>query len=272
MERVTHLDELVQHGSLKGSIFKMKAMSANRLRGVGCFAFAGLAYANLATLNLMLGPTLPMVGIVGAAMVGARAFNEQQMISKIEFVNEGEFKGQLRVTINKTPFSSYTCIMNPKHTMSLCAVGGDDVGADDAEGNILQASEYLDESTNTRMRDGLFRLPADAHRDKTTMEWIMAVKESDSETDALFNEVIQNRHNRLASTGGISGLRRLTAESTGYATFGDEEELAMHLKHRSQDADATIEAMSDFYGQERLEKMKPSEFYRLYKDFSLGKQ
>lgn len=30
--------------------------------------------------------------------------------------------------------------------------------------------------------------------------------------------------------------------------------------------------MSEFYGRETLEKMKPSEFYRLYKDFSLGKQ
>ena len=29
--------------------------------------------------------------------------------------------------------------------------------------------------------------------------------------------------------------------------------------------------MSETYGQENLEKMKPAEFYRLYKDFSLGK-
>jgi len=29
--------------------------------------------------------------------------------------------------------------------------------------------------------------------------------------------------------------------------------------------------MAETYGQEKLEKMKPSEFYRLYRDFSLGK-
>jgi len=162
--------------------------------------------------------------------------------------------------------------MNPKHTMSLCAVGQDDVGADDAEGNILRAAEYLDESTNTRMRDGLFRLPADAFRDKTTMEWIMAVKDENSETDALFNEQVMLRHNRIAKTGGLTGLRKLTAESTGYATFGDEEELNHHIKFQSEEADETIAAMSDHYGQERLEKMKASEFYRLYKDYSLGKQ
>lgn len=29
--------------------------------------------------------------------------------------------------------------------------------------------------------------------------------------------------------------------------------------------------MTEQYGQEHLEKMKPAEFYRLYKDFSVGK-
>lgn len=250
----------------------MKTLSASRLRGFGCFAFAGLAYANMVTLNMMLGPTIPMIGIVGAAMVGARALNEQQTISKIEYVKEGEFKNLLRVTVNKSPFSSYTCIMNPRFTKSVCAVGQDDVGADDAEANILSASEYLDESTDTKMRNGLFRLPADAFRDKTTMEWIMAIKSEDSETDALFNEQIMMRHNKISSTGGLTGLRKAVAESTGYATLGDEEELSHHIKHQGAAADDTLGAMSDHYGQERLEKMKPSEFYRLYKDYSLGKQ
>lgn len=272
MERVNHLDNLVDHGALKGSVFKMKALSATRLRGLGCFTFAGLAYANLATLNLMLGPTIPMLGIVGAAVYGARSLNEEQMVSKIEYVTEGEFKNQLRVTVNKSPFSSYTVIMNPKHTMSMCAVGADDVGADDAEGNILHAAEYWDESTNTAKKGGLFRLPADAFRDRITMEWIMAVKEPESETDSLFNDQILQRHNKLAATGGLTGLRKFTAETTGYATFGDEEELNHHLKFESEEADQTIAAMSDHYGQERLEKMKPSEFYRLYKDYSLGRQ
>ena len=77
MQTVSSLDNLIAHGSLKGSIFRMKTLSASRLRGLGCFSFAGLAYANLSTLSLMLGPTLPMIGIVGTAMFGARALNEQ---------------------------------------------------------------------------------------------------------------------------------------------------------------------------------------------------
>ena len=77
--------------------------------------------------------------------------------------------------------------MNPRHTKSICAVGEDDLGADDTEANILMASEFLDESTGVAMRNGFFRVPADAFRDKITMEWILATKDENCETDADFN-------------------------------------------------------------------------------------
>ena len=216
---------------------------------------------------MMMGPTLPCLGIVGAAMVGARALNEQNMVSKMEYVTEGEFKNQIRVTVNKSPFVSTTLIMNPKHTKSLCALGQDDLGEDDAEGNILHATEYYDETTGQKCKDGMFRVPADAHRDKITLEWIFAIKEEESETDALFNDQILKRHGELAATGGLTGLRAFTAKNTGYADVGDEEEISLLLA--SGQTDATLMAMRDAYGQENLEKMTSSEFYRLYKDYSL---
>ena len=203
-------------------------------------------------------------------MVGAKNLNEQNMISKMEYVTEGEFKNQIRVTVNKSPFVSHTLIMNPKHTKSLCAMGNDDLGEEDAEGNILHAAEYYDESTGTIHRDGMFTVPADAHRDKITLEWIFAIKDENSETDALFNEQILKRHNQLASTGGLTGIRAWTAKQTGYADLGDEEEIKLLLD--SGDTDETLMAMQQHYGQESLEQMKPSEFYRLYKDYSLAKQ
>jgi len=101
--------------------------------------------------------------------------------------------------------------MNPKHTMSLCALGEDDMGAEDVEGNILQAKEYYNETDGTIHRDGLFKVPADAFRDKITMEWILASKEEKSETDALFNEQVFRRHNNLAATGGLTGLGKFNA-------------------------------------------------------------
>jgi len=124
--------------------------------------------------------------------------------------------------------------------MSLCAVGGDDLGEEDAEGNILHVSEYMDESTGLPERDGLFTLPADSHRDRITMEWIFARKEDSSETDALFNELIQEKHEEVASTGGLTGLRAMVANSSGYAELGDENEIATQLKHQSDSADEVL--------------------------------
>ena len=147
MQRVTFLDNLVNHGQLKGSIFKAKMLSARRLKGLGSFTLAGFAYMHLTSLSLMLGPTAPMLAIVALTMNGAKSFLENGMVSRIDYITEGEFKGLIRVNVATSPFVSKSVIINPKHTMSLCSVGGDDVGEEDADGNILFASEYMDEST-----------------------------------------------------------------------------------------------------------------------------
>lgn len=272
MQRVTHLDNLVEHGALKGSVFKKKMMSSNRIKGMAAFTFAGMTYANMAMITLMMGPTMPMLSIVGASMYGASLLNEKNQVSKIDYISEGEFAGFIRVTIQKSPFVSYNVIMNPKHTMSLCAVGADDMGEEDAEGNILYAKEYMTEADGERHQSGMFTVPADANRDKVTMEWIFAQKSETSKTDALFNQTIIARHLRLTETGGLTGLRKFTVEQTGYANFGDEAEIAAQLKDNPDSADDCLREMQDQFGQERLEKMAPTEFYRLYKDYSLGRQ
>ena len=99
MQRVTFLDNLVNHGQLKGSIFKAKMLSARRLQGLSSFALAGFAYMHLTSLSLMMGPTLPMLGIVASTMYGARSFIETGMVSSIDYIQEGEFKGLLRVSV-----------------------------------------------------------------------------------------------------------------------------------------------------------------------------
>jgi len=76
MQRVCSLDNLVDHGQLKGSVFKMKTLSANRLYGLGSFAYVAAAYTHIGYLTLMMGSTLPMLSIVAASIYGARKFGE----------------------------------------------------------------------------------------------------------------------------------------------------------------------------------------------------
>ena len=79
-----------------------------------------------------------------------------------------------------------------------------------------------------------------------------------------------SRHMDFASTGGLTGLRKIEAEMTGFANFGGEDYINARLAAAPDEADAVIRAMQEAYGQEKLEQMTPSEFYRLYKDFSMG--
>ena len=176
MQKVSFLDTMVAHGALKGSVFKAKLMNAQRMYGLAAWGVAGATYFNMAQLTLMLGPALPTVAIVMSAMYGARAFAGRDVVSKIDYIQEGEHIGKLRLKVQKSPISSVNIIINPKYTMSVCSVGGDDVGEDDADGNILYCGEYLNEDTGVPARGGYFTVPADAHRDKISMEWIFAQK------------------------------------------------------------------------------------------------
>ena len=114
-------------------------MNAQRMRGIGSLTLAGMLYSHMTALTMMMGPVLPVLSVVGTAMYGLRSFSQTGVISKIDYVTEGEFNGLLRATIQKSALVSYTVIINPKHTMSICSVGADDVGEDDADGNIIHA-------------------------------------------------------------------------------------------------------------------------------------
>ena len=99
MQKVSFLDTMVAHGALKGSVFKAKAMSAQRMNGLAAWAFAGATYFNMAQISLMLGPALPTVAIVMSAMYGARAFAMMNVVSRIDYIEEGEHIGKLRMKI-----------------------------------------------------------------------------------------------------------------------------------------------------------------------------
>lgn len=131
---------MADHVSLKGKIFKMKVLSPSRVRGIAAFGFSFYAYSNLIAISLMTGPTLPIVAIAASAFYGMRSFNEREVVSKIEAIDDG----QLRITVLKSPFVSYSITTHPKNVKSVCSLGDDDLGADDVEGNVISVSAYID--------------------------------------------------------------------------------------------------------------------------------
>ena len=84
MNRVDQFEQMADHVSLKGKVFKMKTLSPTRLRGIAAFGFSFYAYSNLTAITLMTGPTLPILAIATAAFYGMRVFNERDVVSSIE--------------------------------------------------------------------------------------------------------------------------------------------------------------------------------------------
>ena len=74
LQRVSWLDNLVDHGSLKGSVFKMKMMSDARMKGLMSFALTGALYSHMTPIAMMVGPTAPTLGIVFTALYGMKKF------------------------------------------------------------------------------------------------------------------------------------------------------------------------------------------------------
>jgi hypothetical protein len=140
MSRVDKFEQMADHVSLKGKVFKMKTLSPVKLRGVAAFGFSFYAYNNLAAISMMFGPTLPLIAIAAGAFYGMRSFNEREVVSSIESLDNG----QLRITILKSPFVSYSITTSTKNVQSVCSLGADDMGADDVEGNIITVSSFLD--------------------------------------------------------------------------------------------------------------------------------
>ena len=151
--------------------------------------------------------------------------------------------------------------------MSVAAVGNDDVGHDDCEGNVLHLAAYQDMDTGDLRKDLYVTVPADTFRDKKTLEWIYSQKDPDSKTDDLYNDLIAGSHS-VDAAKRLTGMRAMAVTQTGF----DQKDKALLIESMPEAADEHLTAMSEKYGQENLEAMKPADFYRLYKEYSFSRQ
>ena len=255
---INSLDNLVEYGKLKGSVFKQKMLSPTKAKGLTAFGLAGAAYGSFTTLCLMLGPTAPAIGIVALSMYGANAFNERGSITQIDYVTDGEHAGSLRIKVAKSPFQTYSIIANVKDTRSVCALGEDDLGADDVEGNIMSVDHYVVEATGERQADGVFALPADANRSKAALEWILAHKDHVSTTDESFSALVQEQHNSDVASGGLKGLAAFNATSSGYANMGGEDAVNAGLESDPRGTEIALRELTELYGKDKLAEMQPT--------------
>jgi len=107
---------------------------------------------------------------------------------------------------------------------SVCALGDDDLGADDGEANLLAIQKYsVGEQTSTSAIT--LTLPADAFRDKPMMEWIMAKKDEEETTNEDFTDLMKEHHEARLKKSSLPMITAFHVRTTGLAQFARDKEV-----------------------------------------------
>lgn len=98
----------------------------------------------------------------------------------------------------------------------------------------MEVAEWISSSGEVSNTSALFILPADAFRDATMCDWIMAKTSHDESTFDDFNDLLVSKFNEKVAHGGLKGLAAYEARATGMASY-----------KVSGSIDASIEGKSD---------------------------
>lgn len=148
LNRVDQLDQLADYKSLgKDEIFKRRALNPRRLKGVGALASSFYLYTYAPYLAVTLGSTAPVLGALATALYGLLSFSESQIVNSIHIIRDGsENHGRLRIKIDETVLASSEIIVDTRDIKSVVALGNDDLGEDNKDGNVLYIGRYFDKA------------------------------------------------------------------------------------------------------------------------------
>lgn len=228
LRRDDFLDQVADLKSLgKDQVFKRRLLNPRRLKGVGALASSLSLYAYAPYLTIYLGTTVPVLGAVVAAFYGMFAFADSQMINSIKLIKDGsDHHGHLLVTVGETAFTSNDIIVDVKDIKSVVALGNDDLGEENKDGNVLLVNRYLDKSTGQWVeQERALTLPGDAYRDRQFLEWINSPKDGESELTESFNDLMFQLNDAAVNEGKIGGIDLLVARDQ-ITSLGDSNAVA----------------------------------------------
>jgi len=260
---------LEDHVNLKGAVFKRKLLDPNRLHGIGYFGLAGATYAMFPHVALLLGPTLTTSIMTGASLLGMFKLNEKGTVNSIRL---GENSGDVEFKVSTSPFTSRSLVANINNIQGVFSVGNDDVGENDIETNVIQLTNVLDRSTGQVLESESVILPADAWKDLNMLDWIISIKNSDPEwVDSTlddFNDLMNEKFQTMSDIGTQAGRTGLMQINSAYMRKSSSKMIDIEIENDSSEVDNNLELMKKIYGEDRLNKMSPAEFYKTYQTFA----
>ena len=269
LDRANAVQDLEDHVNLKGAIFKRKILDPNRLTGLGYFGLAGATYAMFPHAALLLGPTLTTSLITAASLGGMFKLSDRNQVNSIRL---GESSGDIEFNVSTSPFTSRSLVANIRDVQGVFSVGNDDLGEDDLECNVIQLSNCLDKSTGQVLANESVTLPADAYKDVNMLDWVMSIKTNhpnwEDSTQDEFNDLMTEKFQSMSEVGQQAGQVGLMAINSAYMRKASRQAIDIQIDRESADVDNNLELMKKIYGEERLNKMTPGEFYNTYQTFA----
>jgi len=153
--------------------------------------------------------------------------------------------------------------------MALASLGNDDLGEDDIEANVVLVQNYTDLASGSTVERGEFILPADSYRDPKALDWILAPKRGEDSTLDLFNDLVSAEFMARRDMPKPSTIE-LALLNSAYDRSGPNSGLDERIDMDDPTVEENLRLMREFYGEERMGKMTPEEFYLNYKKFCSG--
>lgn len=142
-----------------------------------------------------------------------------------------------------------TIVAEPQHIMTIASLDNDDMGEDDIESNILSVTKYTDVATGEEGQ-GDFILPADAYRDTTALEWIIAIKTDEDSTCNEFNDFVAKQHQKRADLPKLNAAQIMLLDAAYDGRAGTQYGIDRQIDRDDPSVDQQLALMREFYGEE----------------------
>lgn len=185
MIKVNELEDLETHRNLKCRIYKKKMMNEQKLKGVGFFGIAGLAYAYYPYVVASLGQTWTTSLMTAACLSGMYMMRQADPIicsigivleDSEEFSYNYEAERPYYFTVSDNLLTTRVLYVNAADINSQISLSNDDIGEDDIESNYINLHNFRDTSTGEIVETESFLLPSDAFRDNQMIDWLFSLK------------------------------------------------------------------------------------------------
>jgi hypothetical protein len=203
VNRDTFMERVSNQANLKGAYFKRKLLSPSRLKGMTSGAVALSFYFYNPYLwpyfasNIILAKLFNVVPIA-AALHSIYNFSERDIVHSIERIDSGSDAGKIKISIAVSPFVTKDIIANVEDIFNGGNVGKTGFSA-------LKVNKGYDCNTKesfNKMRIYALDTSSDGNAwiDREGIDWLLEEKDSNSQTDKLYADLIHHRAKKASNT------------------------------------------------------------------------